>query len=1200
MVEEEEPKSGWDPSLLVEEEAQDRSAKREKLKAEMVEARKTPLSQRVSDAALAIAGPVVDTISKMNPLTVIPRAAHGAGQVIGAIPADEPFPLEQDKPLVDLHQALVNPVVEAGSTLDELRYGAQQAAADIGQFFVTPAGISTLGAGAAPKVAQGALAAGFAGSMAAHAPEAHEASRQAAESGSMADTARAVLNEVATIAAPLAIGAGALRQGLKPAESLVRERIIEPERVSEIPSLDALPPELTPEGFAGRPLPNKIVQPGESAPAPFRQPVEPGTLVRLKDGSEAVIEKDSGADVVSVTKPSGVTETIPSEQVWWDASNVPEASKPKSAPAPAETRAGAEVIPAANFIGPGAASPIEFAQRSKPVTIEEAPKVFREPPRSEPPGSTPVSSPSPNIEVARANKDYNLFNNINSSQWAFYFGKLGESAKSAIERIFTGEFRMRENINKDTRVYVDRTLSSLPRQFSKQGGKAFFDVVNGRNMEDIRAEFEGKPGGDKVLAATEQLKTRLEEIRTTIRDTKRDSYNAYLNSLDKSVLDDLFIKNMGEGVDVSRFTAAQKADALTLSSLPDDWGIADGTYLPHLFFGNYKVTAGEGAFVTRAKTLAEAKAKIYQLTKNNPELASAAFKVEQDTVVPADMIRLGDKNFWKMVGQMKESLGVSAAEVKEAQSGIIGRKASKQKWFGSLQERHGFEGYSKDFKQVMTAYLNGFHLWKELSAMQRDVQPMIEKVRLEGRPNAANRLDEIMENLWGKPAKSTVEFDAFIRQIPGVRDWIKPLALDRWSRNVRSMVSLLTLRTARFATVNRLQPLQGLYPVVGERLLVKGKALQHSAEGKALLEEGGVSFDVGQYAEPGAKGKLSDLSERFSGEKSNQELAFLSMFLHGQEQGMGRAQAIQYAKLRGQLMTQFTPLISDIPKALSGPFGHLAFQFKRFPIKQAELAAQLVRERNFGGITRMLGVFAVMGGASFYMRQLMLDKERQLRMRRALESELGKKGADVAMYGLPGLVGADLSGSLVLGDEPFGENIYEKAGRQLAGPAVSLAYETGKNVFKAARQPMTRMEKTKAIIRRIPSLKPLAELADLEAGNADVMTPDGEVKYRRALSDAIVGLGSFRSANEANKQLAINAIIELNKEIQSLKNGVFMSLNSDPSKALDAVKAFNTRWPEAAITADELTSYLRRRQTSSVKTDEERTAGRKFRPLIGN
>jgi hypothetical protein len=227
LTEDEEPKSGFDPSLLVDDDSEARSAKRERLKAEMAEARKVPISQRLLETAGALGDYVVDPVSKMNPLTVIPRAAFGAGQVAGIVPANQPFPLDEDKPLMDLQQALVNPVVEAGSLVDELRYGGQQALADVGQFFVTPRGISALAAGGAPRAAQAALASGFAGSMAAAVPEAYEATEQAFQGDSTSDKARAALGLAATVAAPLAIAGGALKQGMKPAERIVAEPAIE-------------------------------------------------------------------------------------------------------------------------------------------------------------------------------------------------------------------------------------------------------------------------------------------------------------------------------------------------------------------------------------------------------------------------------------------------------------------------------------------------------------------------------------------------------------------------------------------------------------------------------------------------------------------------------------------------------------------------------------------------------------------------------------------------------------------------------------------------------------------------------------------------------------------------------------------------------------------------------------------------------------
>lgn len=927
-------------------------------------------------------------------------------------------------------------------------------------------------------------------------------------------------------------------------------------------------------------------------PITMPEPVAPATTATARPALEP-------AAVEPVAEPPGVSpaaaaaESVPTRPAepapTAPAALPPEAPRPAPEPAiaPITPQAAAEIAP-----GPGAASPAEFAKR------------LREPPS--PPVNLPVAVDAvtkPDVEVVRRNKDYHLFNAFNSGQWSFGFGQLGEFAKAAWERMALGEFKMRESIKRDIQIYVRDLLTSLPREMRKKGGEAFFDVVDGRRMEDIVAEWEGKAGGDKVIVAAENLKTRLEEIRTTIRDTKRDSYRSYLQGLNRESLETMFRNTISDQVDTSKMTKEQFADGLALSEFPDDWGIADGSYLPHLFFGNWKVEAriaGEQqpSFVTRAKTAAEAKAKIFELSRKNPEYANAKWTVGQDVVIPADMIRLGDSKFWNMISRMKEQTA-GEVNVKEAVQGIVGRKASKQKWFGSLQKREGFANYSKDFEQVMSAYLNGFHRWKELSSMQRDVQPLIDKVRSEGRINAAQRLDDIMENLWGKPTQSTILFDAFLRQIPGFRDYFKPLALDRWSRNIRSIVSFLTLSTPRFALINRLQPLQGLYPIVGERLLAKGKALQHTAEGKALLDEAGVAFDPGQYADVrGGVSKVRDILERLRGESTNQQWAFLSMYLHGLEQGMPKPEAMNYAKLRGQLMTQFTPLISDTPPILHGPLMSAAFQFKRFPIKQAELIVDMVRNGQIGGIARMLAVFGLVGGASLFLRQAWTDKSKRLAFQRMLTKELGEQGANALMYGLPGLLNADLSGSLVLADEPFGDDIYAKAGRTVAGPAVSMPIDITRAVTTEQREPMSAKEKAIVTLRRFPTLRPIAEL--LAFNDDEILAPDGETKYRRKVADALVSLGSFRSAHESNQRLAIDAIVELKKEEAKLKNAYYVAKagGEDTSKVLADIDAFNKRWPEVRITRGDLGEYAAYRRSNARKTDTQRIAGKKYRKLI--
>ncbi len=195
-----------------------------------------------------------------------------------------------------------------------------------------------------------------------------------------------------------------------------------------------------------------------------------------------------------------------------------------------------------------------------------------------------------------------------------------------------------------------------------------------------------------------------------------------------------------------------------------------------------------------------------------------------------------------------------------------------------------------------------------------------------------------------------------------------------------------------------------------------------------------------------------------------------------------------------------------------------------------------------------------------------------------------------------------MSGSLTILDEPIGANFYEKVGRTVTGPAVSMALDTASALTTETRESRTAAQKSVDMLRRIPTLKQLGELIALTQSDLDVRTPDGEVKYRKSVTDAIASLGSFRTAGEANLQSAVNAIVELKKQTSDLKNAVYVAVASgkeaDQRTSLDAVQAFNKRWPEVAVTGPELTDYIRLRARGTAKTDYERVAVKKFSPLM--
>lgn len=830
-----------------------------------------------------------------------------------------------------------------------------------------------------------------------------------------------------------------------------------------------------------------------------------------------------------------------------------------------------------------------------------------EPP--EPPPLSVAGGENLNAAVARPGRAHTIFDSLNSRQFAFSFGKLGENAKAAWEEMALGEFRMREAIEKDTQFLVEDTLKRLPADVRKEGGKAFFEALDGRSIEEIRTEWEGRPNGEIVIEQAEKVKGRLEEIRETIRDTKRDTFQNYLDGLSKPSLARLYKANVDPIAEVGTLLAdtgmpkAELAARIAEVEYPADWGIADGSYLPHIFTGQWKASVKQGEttrFVLRAQTPQEAKIRLAEFLEANPEMKGSQFTIEADMNLPADVLRLGDRQFFDFLGRMREKMDVSPEEARDATLGLVGRKASKQKWWGSLQRRLGAENYEKEFSKAMSAYLSGFHRWKVLSEVQREVQPLIETVAAEGKKATADELTSIMDYLWGKPADTTTGFDNFLQTIPFVRDRVKPLALDRWLRSVRSVGATAFLTTPRFFVLNRLQPLQGLYPLIGESTLLKAKAMQHTQAGKALLESSGVTSDTGTFGELGTRGKIERTREQLTGERSNQELAFLGMYLHGLNRGLDAVGATRYAKLRGQLFTQFTPLAADTPPFMRGPIGATVFQFSRFPIKQLELISRIVSERDVPAAFRLLGSYAVLGGASLLLYSGFRDKER-LEMQRKLTADYGEDTSNLILYGLPGFLGIDMSGSLALIDEPWGDSIYETLGRRITGPVGSAAIDLTRAALTEERAPTSTLDDSLSLAKRIPALKAFAEGIDLLRGNVDVLSPDGETAYRRALTEALLNMGSFRTTERSNERTSVDAVMELQKERASLENAFFVAVqrtDNSSDEVLSQIDKFNDRWPELAITGKDLNRYVKQRVRGVEQTDIERAVGKRGQMLL--
>jgi len=95
------------------------------------------------------------------------------------------------------------------------------------------------------------------------------------------------------------------------------------------------------------------------------------------------------------------------------------------------------------------------------------------------------------------------------------------------------------------------------------------------------------------------------------------------------------------------------------------------------------------------------------------------------------------------------------------------------------------------------------------------------------------------------------------------------------------------LQTVRFAVINRFQVVQTLWPVVGEKQLIRGIRLYYSQEGKRILErhKAARAFESKFAQETGRLRRLSRWLPAGISEHANQAIAFLMMHDWGMRHG---------------------------------------------------------------------------------------------------------------------------------------------------------------------------------------------------------------------------------------------------------------------------------------------------------------------------
>jgi len=445
-----------------------------------------------------------------------------------------------------------------------------------------------------------------------------------------------------------------------------------------------------------------------------------------------------------------------------------------------------------------------------------------------------------------------------------------------------------------------------------------------------------------------------------------------------------------------------------------------------------------------------------------------------------------------------------------------------------------------------------------------------------------------------------------MQKIPILRYYVKPMALQRWVGAITTLQYYGKLTTARFFVVNTLQPEQTLAPIVGfvEVQKARARVIARESTAQALLEKY-LPTVASQWRAGGklvSRSRWGNWMPQTASEKLNQATAFVAMYEHGRKLGMTEDGAANYALLNGLLRTQFYPLISDTPRFMRGPMGKLLFQFKRFSVKNLELAAHLMHEGNYTGFARWLGAQFVLGGLRLGLSTPGLAgialafglglSGALYRLHKKLEEKYGRAVADGVIYGLPGIFGADMSASFNILDIPRGENVWERTARLFSGPTIGDIVAVGQAATdKKAPERRAWKRILMTLAEKNRALSVVDSTIRMILGDKAYVDPRGRKKYPEPLSkpSKIAKIGGFRTTEEARYSLWMDAAREAQAiRDRAIDDAVAAWLNNDTTKAEEVVERYNKAWPDMTIRFSEVAYRAKQRKKSAEESAVER------------
>jgi hypothetical protein len=710
-----------------------------------------------------------------------------------------------------------------------------------------------------------------------------------------------------------------------------------------------------------------------------------------------------------------------------------------------------------------------------------------------------------------------------------------------------------------------------------------------------------------------------------------------------------------------------------------DWG-KKYSHFPHYFRGNYKVeiqaykqqdgkrvaigdseVIGQaealGVETSRSRALTEASTRLEELRGVHGEGVFFETKIERiDRVLPSESVYLNAGAKQALVSSLAKSTEEHRSVINAALAGRITSSATQGAFFSSLLKRgRNATGYSKDVPGVLNLMLANHYRWKKSKEIQKQISPDL------------NKLDgwkaDYIRDLSQHTVFGSKRFEQQLRGELGpehslISTW------ETFNQTARKIQFYRQLYRPAQHIINTTQVTQ-LWPIIGEKGFVNSVKVYNSERGKQILNDwggfGARKFEAGKFGD--ALGPMTNsILERTHGivnsvtgkvwnassEMRNQNFAFVSMFLHGKEKlGMEDAAAAKYARIYGQVWTQYRFLRANDPALIRSPGMRTLGQFKRFPVQSIGLATSILAGEVPGvapktAFARFMLMNMVLGGAkgSVPIAALFLagglaesgwNKSRQMldddympnipifkndaAMYHWLNTNAGRKWADIITLGVGATVGLNTSGTFDLTNFGYGETWADTAANWLLGPTFGMVAKAQTEVFDRKdvnyRPALTRLiESTVNSGSATRAAKSLFELIfywdsfgdDFEKRkdstalgifSADTFASGtGELRYRRTLMGAFANALGFQSVNDAGPALIhLNAVMMQEFYTESVDR-VAAKYRSNRLEAYRMMRLHNEAYPDFPIVPTQLSDRIRRQKDREELPRLDRTEAR--------